>query len=166
MDYGLFFFCFGFCCTAIVSARCACHKNVKTDALLASSHVFRSIRSHTIQGQAAVTLMLRKYKRESFIVLSIGFVILLSACLMGFQVRALVCRTARIERNDRLTLLISTKTYTGRGRFHRRPQGRQRLLEPLRRAIVLSKFFSVCVQEGKKCRMCVSNLFNTTSMGV
>jgi hypothetical protein len=32
--------------------------------------------------------MLRKYRRESFIILSIGAVILLSACLMGFQVRA------------------------------------------------------------------------------
>ena len=40
----------------------------------------------TQQGQAVVTLLMRKYRRQSFIVLSIGLVIALSTCLMGFQV--------------------------------------------------------------------------------
>ena len=39
----------------------------------------------TYLGQQVVTHMLKKYKKESFIVLSIGYVILLSAVLMGVQ---------------------------------------------------------------------------------
>eukprot|EP00624_Nannochloropsis_granulata_P007439 evm.model.NODE_7894_length_7235_cov_38.053215.1 len=52
-DYGLFFFCWGFLCTAL--------------------------------GQLVVTHMLRRYKKESLIVLSIGAVITLSALMMSFQ---------------------------------------------------------------------------------
>ena len=50
---GLFFFCWGFLCTAL--------------------------------GQLVVTHMLRRYKKESLIVLSIGAVITLSALMMSFQ---------------------------------------------------------------------------------
>lgn len=39
----------------------------------------------TLLGQVVVTRLLRKYKKESFIVLSIGLVIFFSAILMAYQ---------------------------------------------------------------------------------